>query len=54
MLFSVENWNRSASEVADLMRLLEHFLSSQLKQLITQKIRFRVIGRIEQLSKNFK
>ncbi|MGB0418347.1 MAG: polyprenyl diphosphate synthase [Opitutales bacterium] len=48
--FSVENWNRSASEVADLMRLLEHFLSSQLKQLITQKIRFRVIGRIEQLS----
>lgn len=48
--FSVENWNRSASEVADLMRLLEHFLSSQLKQLIAQKIRFRTIGRTEQLS----
>ena len=52
--FSVENWNRPAAEVADLMRLLEHFLSTQLKQLITQKIRFRVIGRTHQLSEKLR
>lgn len=48
--FSVENWNRPAAEVADLMQLLEHFLSTQLKQLIEQRIRFRVIGRTKHLS----
>jgi undecaprenyl diphosphate synthase len=36
------------------MRLLEHFLGTQLKQLLAQKIRFRVIGRTSQLSEKLR
>ena len=52
--FSVENWSRPAEEVTELMRLLEHFLHTQMDQLIEQKIRFRVIGRQNQLSKKLR
>ncbi|WOO43045.1 isoprenyl transferase [Rubellicoccus peritrichatus] len=47
--FSVENWQRPAEEISALMNLLELFLSRNLKDLVKNKIRLRVIGRPEQL-----
>lgn len=47
--FSVENWNRPRLEVEGLMRLLESFLKRQRKQLVGQGIRFRVLGRMDEL-----
>ena len=48
--FSVENWKRPASEVSTLMRLLKRYLRSELDTLLTNDIRFGVIGRMEELS----
>ena len=48
--FSVENWKRPASEVSTLMRLLKRYLRSELNTLLTNDIRFRVIGRMEELA----
>jgi len=47
--FSVENWNRPKLEVNALMRLLESFLKSQMKDLVEKQIRFRVAGRLEEM-----
>src|SRR3954463_13377593 len=43
--FSVENWKRPASEIDTLMFLLKRYLRSELNTLLTNDIRFRVIGR---------
>ena len=48
--FSVENWKRPASEVSTLMLLLKRYLRSELNTLLRNDIRFRVIGRTEDLS----
>ena len=48
--FSVENWKRPAAEVGTLMALLKRYLRSELKTLLSNNIRFRVIGRIEDLA----
>jgi undecaprenyl diphosphate synthase len=48
--FSVENWKRPPSEVSTLMLLLKRYLRSELNTLLRNDIRFRVIGRIEDLS----
>ena len=48
--FSVENWKRPASEVGTLMLLLKRYLRSELNTLLGNDIRFRVIGRIDELS----
>jgi len=48
--FSVENWKRPASEVSTLMLLLKRYLRSELKTLLKNNIRFRVIGRVEELA----
>ncbi|MBN2189804.1 MAG: isoprenyl transferase [Candidatus Aureabacteria bacterium] len=42
--FSTENWKRRKSEVHALMRLLNRFLASELKNMMKNSIRFRVIG----------
>ncbi|MFT4901675.1 MAG: undecaprenyl diphosphate synthase [Lentimonas sp.] len=47
--FSVENWNRPEDEVKGLMDLLNHFLKSQLSELIKRKVRLRVIGRRDEM-----
>lgn len=47
--FSVENWQRPAEEISSLMGLLELFLSRNLKDLIENRVRLRVIGRPEEL-----
>ena len=48
--FSVENWKRPPSEVSTLMLLLKRYLRSELNTLLRNNIRFRVIGRIEDLA----
>src|SRR6476620_1705131 len=48
--FSVENWKRPASEVSTLMLLLKRYLRSELNTLLKNDIRFKVIGRMEDLA----
>jgi len=47
--FSVENWKRPRREVTTLMGLLKRYLRSELDTLLRNNIRFRVIGRMEEL-----
>ena len=49
--FSVENWIRPKSEINGLMKLLVRFLKTQEYELHDNKVRLRVIGRIEDLPK---
>src|ERR1041384_3425669 len=44
--FSVENWKRPAAEIRTLMMLLKRYLRSELKTLLTNNIKFNVIGRM--------
>jgi len=48
--FSVENWKRPATEVGTLMMLLKRYIRSELNTLISNNIRFRVIGRGHELA----
>jgi undecaprenyl diphosphate synthase len=48
--FSVENWKRPRTEVSTLMLLLKRYLRSELNTLLRNNIRFRVIGRMEELA----
>jgi undecaprenyl diphosphate synthase len=48
--FSVENWKRPATEVSTLMMLLKRYLRLELNTLLRTNIRFRVIGREEELA----
>jgi undecaprenyl diphosphate synthase len=48
--FSVENWKRPAAEVGMLMLLLKRYLRAELNTLLKNNIRFRVIGRTEELA----
>src|SRR2546430_17401 len=50
--FSVENWKRPAAEVGTLMGLLKRYLRSELNTLLRNDIRFKVVGRIEDLSRD--
>ena len=47
--FSIENWRRPEREVNALMRLLESYLQSELKEMMENNIRFQTIGRIKEL-----
>src|ERR1051326_4360456 len=48
--FSVENWKRPPTEVWTLMLLLKRYLRSELNTLLRNDIRFKVVGRIEDLA----
>jgi undecaprenyl diphosphate synthase len=48
--FSVENWKRPATEVSTLMMLLKRYLRSELNTLLRNNIKFRVVGRMEDLA----
>ena len=43
--FSTENWKRPKNEIKYLFSLLNNFLSSKIKELNEQKIKFNVIGK---------
>jgi undecaprenyl diphosphate synthase len=47
--FSVENWKRPRSEVATLMQLLKEYLNKELANINKNNIRFRTIGRTDEL-----
>lgn len=47
--FSSENWNRPDTEVSDLMQLLRFYLERELKSLVKNGIRLRIIGDLNQL-----
>ena len=42
--FSSENWKRPASEVADLMGLLRHFIRADVDEFIANNVRLKIIG----------
>jgi undecaprenyl diphosphate synthase len=48
--FSVENWKRPVTEVSTLMMLLKRYLRLELDTLMRNNIRFRVIGRVDDLA----
>ncbi len=48
--FSVENWKRPVTEVTALMGLLKRYLRLELDTLNRNNIRFRVIGRTDELA----
>lgn len=50
--FSTENWNRPQVEIDLLMRLFEFYLAERMYRFKEMNVRFRVIGRLEQFSKN--
>lgn len=47
--FSVENWKRPAGEVSVLMELLKRYLRVELRTLLSNDIRLRVIGQYGEL-----
>jgi undecaprenyl diphosphate synthase len=47
--FSMENWKRPRAEVNTLMTLLKRYLRLELATLLRNNIRFRVIGRGDEL-----
>jgi undecaprenyl diphosphate synthase len=48
--FSIENWKRPRAEVNTLMMLLKRYVRLELSTLHRNNIRFRVIGRSEELA----
>jgi len=42
--FSIENWQRPASEVMTLMRLIEYHLKKELPELMAKDVVFRTLG----------
>src|SRR5512136_1319854 len=48
--FSMENWKRPRAEVSTLMTLLKRYLRLELDTLLRNGIRFRVIGRPDELA----
>lgn len=50
--FSSENWNRPEIEIKALMRLLEEYLKSEVKDLKEQGIKLRTIGDTSKLPKS--
>src|SRR5438034_7073321 len=47
--FSVENWKRPPAEVRTLMALLKEYLNKELESVHRNNIRFRTIGRTNEL-----
>jgi len=48
--FSQENWNRPATEVASLMRLLQRYVTRERDELVRQGVRVRVFGDRDRLA----
>ena len=53
-VFSTENWKREKEEVDYLMKMASRAISSHFKHLHKSKIKVRVIGQREKLSKAFR
>ena len=42
--FSSENWKREEEEIADLMKLMRHFIDANLDRMVAEGIRLQLIG----------
>lgn len=47
--FSIENWNRPAGEIADLMQLMRHYVTREAATLHAHNIRMRFVGEMQNL-----
>lgn len=47
--FSTENWSRPIEEVSTLFRLLKKFLIKEKQRIVSNNIKFKVIGEIQNL-----
>ena len=47
--FSSENWNRPEDEVRELMRLLDHYVETELEEVMRNGIRVRAMGQLERI-----
>src|SRR2546426_5698286 len=52
--FSIENWKRPRTEVSTLMQLLKEYLKKELENIHKNNIRFRTIGRTDELDASVK
>ncbi|MDR0842783.1 MAG: isoprenyl transferase [Acidobacteriota bacterium] len=50
--FSTENWKRPKTEVRTLMRLLKEFIRKEMRRVHENNIKFRAIGRIQELDES--
>src|SRR2546428_8189269 len=50
--FSVKNWKRPPAEVSTLMQLLKEYLNKELENIHKNNIRFRTIGRTDELDRS--
>jgi len=48
--FSIENWKRPKTEIKVLMNYLSKYLDDKVDMIMKNQIRFKVIGRIQQLN----
>jgi undecaprenyl diphosphate synthase len=48
--FSIENWDRPAEEVSDLMNLLRHYIKREASVMHANNIRMRFIGELDALA----
>lgn len=47
--FSTENWSRPETEIRGLFKILKKFLIKEKKSLVTNQVRFKVVGEISGL-----
>ena len=47
--FSTENWKRPKSEINFLFKLLENYIDKELKKLIEQNIKIKIIGNLNKI-----
>jgi undecaprenyl diphosphate synthase len=50
--FSAENWSRPPAEVSGLMRLLKHYLTTELDRMMKDRVRLLVIGNTRKLPRD--
>jgi undecaprenyl diphosphate synthase len=48
--FSIENWNRPAGEISDLMNLMRHYIKREAPTLHENNIRMRFVGELQNLA----
>ena len=50
--FSTENWRRPKGEINFLFKLLENYIDKELKRLIEQNIKIKIIGNLNKMPSN--
>ena len=53
-VFSTENWKRPLNEVNYLQSLLSQYLDKEVKRLVKNKIKIKILGEVKPFSKSLK